>query len=318
MDLRQLEMFEAIVQTGSFTRAGEKLFVSQSAVSRQIKLLEDELGDQIFQRIHKRIYLTPTGEILLQYTRRIFNEVRLMTSQINDLTNLRRGRLRLAGGMSVCTYLFPPLLKRYHELYPNIELTIATGISEEILRMIRDNEVDLALLSLPLSEPDLEVRPALTEELVLVMQNGHPLAEREEVNFRDLPEYTFIHFERGSNTRKLIERIFQEERITFRNTMELQNVEITKPLVEKGLGISIIPYPAVIRGGQSMLGYRRIGRSRIYRELGWVFLKSDYMSRAMFQLLLLFDEMKESLVPSEISSRAISDHSPGTKIKRRV
>ena len=294
MDLRQLEMFQAIVETGSFTKAGEKLFVSQSAISRQIKLLEEELGDQLFKRIHRHVYLTPTGDILLQYSHKVFRELRQMTAEISDLTHLRRGTLQLAGGMSVCTYLFPPLLKRYRELYPNIELSIATGMTEEILRMLRANKVDLTLLTLPYDEPGLEVIPAVAEEMVLVMNTSHPLADKSDVSFGDLTPYTFVHFEKGSNTRKLLDQIFREERIQFRNTMELQNVEITKPLVEKGLGISIIPFPAVAGNrGRGDLAYRRIGARKIYRELGWVHLKSDYMSHAVKQLLLLFEEMKE-------------------------
>ncbi|MBI4446069.1 MAG: LysR family transcriptional regulator [Acidobacteria bacterium] len=305
MDLRQLEMFQAIVETGSFTRAGEKLYVSQSAISRQIKLLEDELGDQIFKRINKKIYLTPAGEVLLQHSRRIFNEVRLMVSAIADMTQTPRGTLRMAGGMSVCTYLFPRLLKEYQSRYPDIEVTIATGTNDEILRLLRANQTDLALLSLPCLDDDLEVQPALSEEMVLVTECDHPLARKKEVRFQDLIPYTFIHFERGSNTRKLIDEIFHEESVHFANTMELQNVEITKPLVEIGLGISIIPYPAVVRDSKSSLCYRRIEGRRIYRELGWVYLKSDYVPRPMKHLLTLFDEMKQQFTSAEKSvSRA--------------
>ena len=307
MDLRQLEMFQAIVETGSFTRAGEKLYVSQSAVSRQIKLLEEELGDQIFRRIHKKVHLTPTGEVLLQYSRKIFGEIRLMASEISDLAHLRRGILCISGGMSVCTYLFPRLLKEYQHHYPNIQLTIATGTNEEILKLLRANEVDLALLSLPFHDDDLEVQPVLTEEVVLVMDRNHPLAQKNEILFQDLSPYPFIHFERGSNTRNLIDQIFSEEGVHFSSTMELQNVEIMKPLVEIGLGISLIPYPAVVvkNGGASSLCCRRIEGRRIHRELGWVFLKSDYMSRAMKQLLLLFDQMKEEFTPAERSLDAL-------------
>lgn len=303
MDLRQLEMFQAVVETGSFTKAGEKLFVSQSAISRQIKLLEEELGDQLFKRIHKRVYLTPTGDVLLQYCQKVFRELRQLTAEISDLTHLRRGNLQLAGGMSVCTYLFPPLLKRYKDLYPNIELRIATGMTEEILRMLRANEVDLALLTLPYDEPGLEVVPAVAEEMVLIMNTDHPLAAKKDISFGDLTPYTFIHFEKGSNSRKLLDRIFQEEQVQFRNTMELQNVEITKPLVEKGLGISIIPFPAVARNrSREVLVYRRIGVRRIYRELGWIYLKSNYMSHAVKQLLILFEELKDMLSPPEDAS----------------
>ena len=299
MDIRQFEMFQAIVDTGSFTRAGEQLYVSQSAISRQIKLLEEELGDQVFKRIHRKIYLTPTGEVLLHYTRKIFNEIRLMTSEISDLTHLRRGYLRLAGGMSICTYLFPSLVKEYQQRYPNVELTIATGTNDEILRLLKTNQVDLALLSLPFQDEDLEIYPALTEEMVLVMEDQHPLSTRDRITFKDLTPYTFIHFERGSNTRKLLDEIFQEEKLHFSNNMELENVEITKPLVAIGLGISIIPYPAVVKDGENKsLYYRRIQGRRIYRELGWVSLKSDYTIRALKQLLGLFEEMKDQLTPS--------------------
>lgn len=293
MDLRQLEMFRAIVDTGSFTKAGQKLYVSQSAISRQIKLLEEELGDQVFKRIHKKIYLTPTGEVLLKHSRRIFAGLSEMTSEISELTHLRRGTLRLAGGMSVCTYLFPSLLKEHQRRYPNIELTIATGTNKEVLRLLRANQVDVALLSLPFNDKDLEIGPMLTEELVLVMERDHPLASRNKVTFKDLTPYLFIHFERGANTRKLLDHIFEEESVSFRNSMELQNVEITKPLVEIGLGISIIPYPAVAKDIEKQsLHCRRIDGRKIYRELGWVFLKSDYTSRALKQLLTLFEEMK--------------------------
>ena len=299
MDIRQFEMFQAIVDTGSFTRAGEKLYVSQSAISRQIKLLEEELGDQVFKRIHRKIYLTPTGEVLLQYTRRIFNEIRLMTSEISDLTHLRRGYLRLAGGMSICTYLFPSLVKEYQQRYPNVELTIATGTNDEILRLLKTNQIDLALLSLPFQDEDLDIHPALTEEMVLVMEDKHPLSTQDRITFKDLTPYTFIHFEKGSNTRKLLDEIFQEEKIYFPNSMELENVEITKPLVEIGLGISIIPYPAVVKDGKNnSLCYRRIQERKIHRELGWISLRSDYTIRALKQLLGLFEEMKDQLTPS--------------------
>jgi DNA-binding transcriptional LysR family regulator len=220
-----------------------------------------------------------------------------MNSEIADLTHLRRGSLNLAGGMSVCTYLFPNLLRKFRSLYPDIELKISTGITEEILRMLRSNEVDLALLSLPFTESDLAVIPALREELVLVMEENHPLAMKEHLSFSDLEPFTFIHFERGSNTRKLLDRVFHEERVQFRTTMELQNVEITKPLVEQGLGISFIPYQAWEATQSSRkLNYRRIGGKRIFRELGWVYLKSDYMSRTMRRLLDLFNEMTPSSI----------------------
>jgi DNA-binding transcriptional LysR family regulator len=298
MDLRQLEMFRAIVETGSFTEAGKKLYVSQSAISRQVKLLEEELGDELFRRVHRKVILTTTGEILLRHADRIFNEIRLLNSHVSDATNFRRGRLYLAGGMSVCTYLFPPLLKEYRKRHPNVDLRIATGTTEEILRMLKNSDVDIAFLSLPFEDPDLDIRHAQREEMVLVMDRNHPLVNCEQISFSDLTPYTFIHFEKGSNTRKLLEGVFANEGIDFQKTMELQNVEITKPLVEKGLGISFVPYPSVA-GERTSPGiiYRRVGSKPIFRELGWVFMKSDYLPKPVEQLLSLFEEMKNTFIP---------------------
>ena len=299
MDLRQLEMFRAVVETGSFTKAGQRLYVSQSAVSRQISLLEHELGAPLFQRVHRRLVLTPTGKILSHHALRIFHEMRLLSTALTDLGELQKGRLQLAGGMSVCTYLFPELLKVYNDAYPNIEVRIATGVTEELLRMLREDKTDLALLTLPFHDPDLEVTPALREELVLVTNPLHPLATKPQIEFCDLAPYTFIHFEPGSNTRKLLDRTFEEEGVVFENTMELQNVEITKPLVAHGLGISIIPYPAVAGKRNGGLVWRRITGRRIFREVGWVRLKSEYTPKAVSALLQIFERLKHRFAERE-------------------
>src|SRR5712692_7375978 len=103
MNIRQLEMFQAIVRSGSFTKAGEKLYVSQSAISRQIKLLEDELGDKVFTRVNKRVVLTRAGEILMKYSNRLFHDLKDMISEIEETNQLTRGSIRIGGVMSVCT-----------------------------------------------------------------------------------------------------------------------------------------------------------------------------------------------------------------------
>lgn len=295
MDLRQLEMFKAIVDTGSFTKAGEKLFVSQSAVSRQIKLLEEELGEPVFQRTPKKVHLTEAGQLVLQYCNRVFNEIGLLKSEVSDLSELRRGTVRLGGGMSVCTYLYPTLLKKYHQRYPMVDVSISTGTNDEILKQMREHEVDLALLSLPFHDPDLEVGRAVREEMLLILPQDHPLARQDgPVPFESLPESPFIHFERGSNTRQLIDEIFREREIWPPKTMEIQNVEITKALVEIGLGLSIVPYPAIaLAGKKRRLAVRRLVGPRIYREMGWVHLKSDYMSHAMRNMLELFEDIRD-------------------------
>ena len=129
MDLRQLEILQAIAETGSFTACGRKLHVSQSAISRQILLLEEELGEPLFLRVGRQVRMTPAAESLVQLGQRVFQDVRDTVGAITDRTRELRGTLRLSGGMTVCLYVFPPLLKHLRRVHPQLDvrLTVATA-----------------------------------------------------------------------------------------------------------------------------------------------------------------------------------------------
>ena len=129
MDLRQLEILQAIAETGSFTACGRKLHVSQSAISRQILLLEEELGEPLFLRVGRKVRMTPAAESLVQLGKRVFQDVRETVGAITDRTRELRGTLRLSGGMTVCLYVFPPLLKHLRRVHPQLDvrLTVATA-----------------------------------------------------------------------------------------------------------------------------------------------------------------------------------------------
>ena len=129
MDLRQLEIIRAIADTGSFTAAGAKLHVSQSAISRQILLLEDELGEPVFHRIGRRIRITPAGESLLQLSHRVFQDLQDTVSAIGDKQESLKGSMRLVGGMTVCLYVFPALLAEMRRLHPHLDLKITVDKS---------------------------------------------------------------------------------------------------------------------------------------------------------------------------------------------
>src|SRR6476469_2220800 len=150
MDLRQLEIIRAIADSGSFTAAGEKLHVSQSAISRQILLLEEELGEAVFHRIGRRIRITPAGESLLQLSNRVFQDLQDTVSAINDQQETLRGALRLVGGMTVCLYVFPALLGEVRRVHPHLDLKITVGSTERSIAMLRSGSGDLGLLTLPL------------------------------------------------------------------------------------------------------------------------------------------------------------------------
>src|SRR5437667_4457641 len=213
MDLRQLEILRAIAETGSFTACGRKLHVSQSAISRQIALLEEELGEPLFLRVGRQVRMTAAAESLVQLGQRVFVDVRDTVGAITDRTRELRGTLRLAGGMTVCLYVFPPLLRHLRRLHsqPDVRLTVATA--GRSVQEIRGGRVEAGLLTLPVDESDLVTVPVLREELLLVTTPSHPLARRRKVAPRDLAGQPFVLFEMGSATRRVIDRFFATEKI---------------------------------------------------------------------------------------------------------
>src|ERR1700749_1352881 len=117
----------AVAENASFTRASRQLYVAQSAISRKIKLLEEELGEPIFKRVNKKVYVTPAGETLLRYARRIFQDIRNVKLEISEIAHLERGLLRIGAGMLACTYILPPVLERFKTLHPHIDLDVITA-----------------------------------------------------------------------------------------------------------------------------------------------------------------------------------------------
>ena len=145
MDLRQLEIVQAVAETGSFTGAGRKLRVSQSAISRQILLLEDELNESIFLRVGRKVRITPAGESLVQLSHRVFGDIKETVTVIGDSQQVLNGTLRLAGGMTVCMYVFPALLQEYRRHHSRVEVKLITGTSQRLLQEIRSGAADLGL-----------------------------------------------------------------------------------------------------------------------------------------------------------------------------
>src|SRR6187431_353927 len=176
MDLRQLEIIRAIAETGSFTAAGEKLHVSQSAISRQILILEDKLGEPVFHRIGRRIRITPAGESLLQLSHRVFRDLQEMVSTISDKRESLSGTMRLVGGMTVCLYVFPALLSEVRRVHPHLDMKVTVGSAERSIAMLRSGAGDLGLLTLPIDASDLVSVPVLEEELLVATYPNHPLA----------------------------------------------------------------------------------------------------------------------------------------------
>jgi LysR family transcriptional regulator, transcriptional activator of the cysJI operon len=296
LDLRQLEIIRAIAEAGSFTGAGERLHVSQSAISRQILLLEEELNEAVFLRVGRRIRITPAGEALLQLSHRVFQDLKDTVALIGDSRQALRGPVRLVGGMTVSLYVFPALLREFQRAHPQSEIKIWAGATDRCLAAIRAGTADCGLLTLPIESPDLVTVPAMEEELLLVTSPTHPLARKRRIVADDLRGQHFVLFESGSNTRRALDEFFLRENIDPKIVMETENVEIIKAMVRTGLGITIIPYQAVARdvaAGQ-MYCARIEGRSLV-RETGWVYPKMSRTPRAVQEVIRAFERVRTKL-----------------------
>ena len=306
MDLRQLEILQAIAETGSFTASGRKLHVSQSAISRQILLLEDELGEPLFLRVGRQVRMTPAAESLVRLGQRVFQDVRETVTTITDRTRELRGTLRLAGGMTVCLYVFPPLLKHLRRVHPQLDVRLTVATAEKSVEAIRAGRVDAGLLTFPVEGADLVTVPAMREELLLVTTPKHPLARRRrgKITAKDLHGQPFILFEVGSNTRRVIDRFFLAAQIEPDIVMDTENVEIIKAMVKTGLGVGFVPYPAVAREVHAGQFYcTRIDGHPMARETGWVYARANRTSRVIHELQLAFDAIKDRLKLAPAPSR---------------
>lgn len=296
MDLRQLEILQAIAETGSFTASGRKLHVSQSAISRQVALLEEELGEPLFVRVGRQVRMTPAAESLVQLAQRVFQDVRDTVGTITDRTSALRGTLRIAGGMTVCLYVLPPLLKHLKRVHPELDIRVTVASASRSVDEIRAGRHDAGLLTLPVEGTDLVTVPVMREELLLVTMPTHRLAGRRHIEPKELAGEPFVLFEPGSATRRVIDRMFLTEKIEPTVVMDTENVEIIKAMVKTGLGISIVPYQAVareVRAGQFFCS--RVGGHELARDTGWVYAGASRVPRMIHELMKAFEETKHRL-----------------------
>ena len=292
MDLRQLEIVQAVAETGSFTAAGRKLRVSQSAISRQILLLEEEMNETIFLRVGRRIRITPAGESLVQLSHRVFGDIKETVTLIGESQQVLSGTLRLAGGMTVCMYVFPTLLQEYRRQHSAIEVKLITGTSQRLLQEIRTGAADVGFITLPVNEPELVTVPAMEEEMLLVAHPSHPLAKKRRIVPQDLAQQPFVLFEAVSNSRRVLDSFFAKTGIEPRIVMETENVEILKALVRSEMGITIIPYQAVareVRSGQ--LFCARISGTHLVRHTGWVYQRANRIPRMLEELFRAYEHI---------------------------
>ncbi len=281
ISFRQLEVFCAVAETKSFTRASHVLFISQSTVSQHIRELEDSLGVKLFDRNRRNVSLTPSAECLLEHGHQIFRMLDEAEGAAKTSKDPYRGKLSFGCASTTLLYNLPAILMEYTRKYPNVELNITGGTIQEVATQMWSGALDLALVVLPLSSPAMEKVVLFEESFALVLPAHHPLAARSNLGISDLAEERFILHRPGQNTRKLIDRYLFKHKVTPKVAIELAETEAIKAMVARGLGVSILPEGAVLgTRDQKEVRTFRIPRKDLKRSMAVVYPKPQALRPA--------------------------------------
>lgn len=246
MELWQLRTFRVIAETLNFTKAAETLSLTQSAVSHQIKALEGELGEPLFIRAKRGVILTAAGKIALEYAVRILDEAENMKEKVAGREKSLVGRVRVAAATQALVYLFSPLFESFMEEHEGIELLFRTTVStEQTVTDILNGTADVGFASLPTYSPTLSVTELVQDELVLVAGKKHRFAKSKIIKPGELEKERWILFERGSSIRRATDTFFKKLKLEPEKALESNDTYFIKLMVEKGVGVSLLPSWAV-------------------------------------------------------------------------
>ncbi|HEY9374260.1 LysR family transcriptional regulator [Streptomyces sp.] len=244
MQFQQLQYFVAVAETRHFTRAAERVHVSQPSLSQQIRALEKELGAELFSRARGNIALTDAGEALLPLARRILADTDTARHEVQELVQLRRGRVRLGATPSLCTGLLPDVLRAFHDRHPGIRLLIEEGGSHDLVRQLARGALDLALVVLPLptASPALTTVELFREDLVAVSAATAPApASGGPMRITDLRDRPLVMFRHGYDLRDLTVAACRAEGFEPSFTVEGGEMDAVLGFVRAGLGMAVVP-----------------------------------------------------------------------------
>ena len=290
MNLDQIRNFYEVAVHKSFTQAAEKLYRTQPAISTQVRILEEELGEKLFDRIGKKVCLTQAGEILFTYAERLLrlhDEAKLAITELNASP---KGKILIGANEATCIYVLPQIFALFKREYPDVQISIYRTFSKKVVDKTLDNQLYFGIVTLPVADRDLYVWPIAEDELWLITSPSHPLASREAINLNELVPYPMI-FHKAGTTRERLMKHFGKLGDKLNISMELASIETIKKFVSIGMGISIVPKSYVLNESeQGTLRLIRIKNLKMIRKLGLIYRKNRYLSRACKAFLEVVEE----------------------------
>jgi LysR family transcriptional regulator, low CO2-responsive transcriptional regulator len=244
LTLRQLQIFESAARQLSYSRAASELYLSQPAVSMQIRQAEETIGLPLFEQAGKKLYLTEAGRELLHYSRSILQQMQEMEAVFAEMKGLEHGQFNIAV-VSTANYFMPQLLAKFIRQHPKIAVNLSVANRDSVIKQLDENIADLAIMGLPPEGADMVSQAFMPNPLVVIAAPDHPLAKQKKIQPRQLASETFLLREMGSGTRGVVERFFTAHKLPLPTHMEMDTNEAIKQSVSAHIGIGIISHHGI-------------------------------------------------------------------------
>ena len=300
MDFDQLETFIEVARHLSFSRAAEKRFRTQPAISAQIRALEEEVGVKLLDRSGGKVAVTAPGKVFLQYAEEAIQSRRVVVNSLAEMERVPRGEIVLAANEGTCLHILPEVFAEFKKQYPNVSVMVNRSEHKQVLELIVDNSIDFGIVSLPVSDKRLTTVPIHRDELVIIAGPQHPLTKLKAVTLARAGEYPLL-LPKSGRTRGAIEQLFEDRHIKPTVSMELDSSELLKRFVAADVGIGFIARSNVqedILAG--VLAAIPISDAQIRRDLALVYRRDKALSRAALAFIEIAVRLKnpQPVVPS--------------------
>ncbi len=295
MDFDQIETFLEVARLSSFSRAAERRFRTQPAISSQIRALEEEVGAKLLDRSGGKVAVTGAGKVFQKYAEDVLEQRRIMLVTLAEMHRVPRGELVVSANEGTCLHILPEVFAEFKRQYPNVAVSVKRLEHNKILEAIIENSCDFGVVSMPVPDKRLTVVPIHRDELIVITPPHHPLSGQTRATVAEVVEYPLLLPKLG-RTRDALETLFDERKLKPRVSMELDSSELLKRFVAADVGIGFIPRSNVAEDLQAnALAALTLADASIQRELALVFRKDKALSRAALAFIDIAVKLKAAL-----------------------
>jgi len=292
MDFDQLETFLEVARLSSFSRAAERRFRTQPAISAQIRALEDEVGARLLDRSGGKVSVTAAGKVFQKYAEETLEQRRVAMIALAEMQRVPRGEIVVAANEGTCLHILPEVFADFKRQYPNVGVGVKRLEHNKTLEAIMENSCDFGVVSMPVNDKRLTVVPIHRDELIVITPPDHPLASRQEATIAEVVEFPLL-LPKVGRTRDSLETLFYERRVKPTISMELDSSELLKRFVAVGVGVGFIARSNVMEDLQAkVLAAVSLADASIQRDLALVFRKDKALSRAALAFIDIAVKLK--------------------------